>query len=339
MEEIMNQEQALSSHNGLDVDGFRSKFNSIICSLDCSVSDKSDSFSTSLVSVRLGVLDLLRYDGYGLSGGRRGFRHIREDLSDDFILALPLTVPVVISQSRRSTTVEPGSCVLLATARPFVGKCGIPPSYIYSEFVLRIPGPLLRQHVPYIDDCCARSINVNYGAGKVLLSLVESLIEERADYSELQAKLFGKIVLNAVANVARGAPELADFQSRQSRSAHSRIFECARDFIESNLSNSSLDPSRIATHCNISVSYLHAAFAATSWTVGGFTKEIRLQRCRAALQNPLMRHHSIIETAMQWGFNSSSSFNHAYRARFGKSPSEERLMSLTTPVLGESLTS
>lgn len=333
----LNSAHVISAERMLNVHSFSNRFNSIVCGLDCNVSKTLAPFSSSLLSVRLGALDVLKYDGHGLRGGRRGFQHIRQDALDDFIVAIPLTVPVAITQAGRSAHVEPGACGLLTTAKPFEGLCGTAPSYTYSEFVLRLPGPLLRQHMPNIDDCCARSISVRGGTGKVLLSLVETLIDERNDYSALQAARFGTMVLDAVVNLTLGAPELANFQSRQNLSAHARIFAAAREFIESNLSNSSLDPRTIAQHCDISTSYLHAAFAAHSTSVSGFVRETRLQRCRSALQNPALRHQSIIEIAMRWGFNSASSFNHAYRARFGKSPSEDRVLSLSAPLLSKNL--
>lgn len=279
---------------------------------------------TTLDWVALGNLDVVRYEGCGVRGGRRDWRHIREDGVDDFYVILPLTGPAAISQSGRSIIVEPGACTLLATIRPFAGVCGNPPNYEYSEFVVRIPGPLLRQHIPHADTCCARPISVCRGTGKILWSLLEALVREGTACSGAPAERFGKMVLFATVNTILGTPGLPELpESRQS--SRSRVFERAKEFIESQLSDPALDPARIAQHCRISVSYLHAAFAAHSHRVGTYIRELRLQRCREALQNPFLSHQSIIEIAMRWGFNSAPGFTRAYRALYGRPPSEERM--------------
>jgi AraC family transcriptional regulator, positive regulator of tynA and feaB len=321
----MNNLQPLSQDSGLDADSFQKKWNSILCSVDCSFADKPNSlFTHHLEGTHVGELDVYRYDGRGLRGGRRGVHHFREDELDVYVLLLPLTIPVNLSQSGRSAIVEPGTCSFVCTTKPFNSLCGTSPSYAYSELIVRIPGPLIRQRVPYIDECCVRPIAIRRGAGKVLQSLVETLIDERTDYSESQAGRFGTILLNVLANVTLEAAELAQLQSPQRPSAHNKIYEHSKNFIESNLSNSDLDPALIAKHCQISVSYLHAVFAESSLSVAAYIREIRLQRCRDALQNPSLRYQSIIDIAYRWGFNSSSSFYRLYHARFGKSPSEDR---------------
>jgi AraC family transcriptional regulator, positive regulator of tynA and feaB len=328
----MNNLQPLSQDSGLDADSFQKKFSSMLCSVDCSFAEKPNSaFTHHLEGAQVGELDVYRYDGRGLRGGRRSVHHFREDELDVYVLLLPLTIPVSLMQLGRSAIVEPGTCSFVCTTKPFNSLCGTSPTYAYSELIVRIPGPLIRQRVPYIDECCVRPIAIRRGAGKVLQSLVETLIDERTDYSESQAGRFGTILLDVVANVTLEAAELVELQSPQRPSAHNKIYEHARGFIESNLSNPDLDPALIAKNCHISVSYLHAVFAESSLSAAAYVREIRLQRCRNALQNPSLRYQSIIDIAYRWGFNCSSSFYRVYRARFGKCPSEDRDSALTVP--------
>jgi AraC-like DNA-binding protein len=321
----MNNLQPLSQDSGLDADSFQNKFSSIVCSVDCSFADKPSSlFTHHLEGTHVGELDVYRYAGRGLRGGRRSVHHFRDDELDVYVLILPLAIPVNLSQSGRSAIVEPGTCSFVCTTKPFDSLCGASPTHSYSELIVRIPGPLIRQRVPYIDECCVRPIAIRRGAGKVLQSLVETLIDERSNYSGSQAGRFGTILLDVLANVTLEAAELVELQSPQRPSAHDKIYEHARGFIESNLSNPDLDPALIAKHCHISVSYLHAVFAKSSLSVAAYIREIRLQRCRDALQNSSLQYQPIIDIAYRWGFKCSASFYRVYRARFGISPSEDR---------------
>jgi AraC-like DNA-binding protein len=58
--------------------------------------------------------------------------------------------------------------------------------------------------------------------------------------------------------------------------------------------------------------------------VAGYIRERRLQGCRAALLAPMLQQRSIIEIAGDWGFEDPSYFSHAYKARFGVTPRQDR---------------
>lgn len=322
----MRNRQSLSGPAGWNKKNFQKELGSVLCAIDCSpLGDGASSFASTLHGVHLGALDVVKYEGRGLRGGRRGLCHIREDEVDDFFIVLPLNAPLSISQSNHTAIVEPGACVVLGTLRPFEGLCGAP---AYAELVARIPGSLLRRQVAHADDCCARPISTRHGAGRILGSLLETLVEERSNYSGAQADRFGPVLLDTVVSTLLDAPELPDFSAPR-QSAHAMVFERARDFIESRLSDPALDPEQVARHCRVSVSYLYAAFAAiSSLSVRAFIRETRLQRCREALQNPRLHHQSIMAIAMRWGFDSAPGFTRAYRTRFGKPPREDRAVRL-----------
>ena len=309
-----------------DGDELQHMLNAKLCCIDCKLEHEADTppSAAAVEDVQLGALDVVRFEGCGLKGARRSLQHIREDGIDDFYLVMPLTSAVALSQSSRSIILEPGASALLSAGLPFEGHCSSTPNQFYSQMTVRVPASNFRQHVPYVDECCTRPIPVTCGVGKVLRSLVDTLLEERSNCSGSRAERFGAMLLGTIVNTVLDALDPAGMHVPH-QNACSRIFEQASNFIESHLSDPALDPARVAQHCRISVSYLHAAFAAAaSQGVGAFIRESRLQRCREALQNPFLRHRSIIGIAMQWGFNSAPGFTRAYRARFGLPPSEDR---------------
>lgn len=321
----MDQEHAEFRAARLGLNEFNEKLNTTVCMLDCTSAVREPRFSITFEHLHLGALDVLRYDSYGFKAGRRGFRHIREDKIDDVLLILPLTTPVGISQKGRAIVLNPNEGTLVSTLQPFEGICCTPLASRFSELVVRIPGPLLRQRVAHADLCCVNPIKMDSGSGKVLRAFLDNLVEEHHDFSATQGERFGKMLVEAVANIAPHACDMLKSGAALYQSPRSRIFGRATEFIDSKLSDPALTPALIAHHFRISVSYLHAIFAASSQSVSGYIREARLQRCREALRDPLLHHQSIIEIAMRWGFNSASSFNHAYRRRFNSSPSEDRI--------------
>lgn len=323
----MNQMQA-TAPRGLDIGGFLDKLNPVVGLLDCRVAARPQPFACSIERVSLGALDVLRYDGQGLQTSRRGPVHIRESRVDSFFATFPLTAPMALTQSGRMAVARPGSAVLLTTDQPFDCLFDVASDQTYAQLMLRIPGALLRRHVPHIDECCARTIALDHGAGRVLQRLVENLLDHSHGCSPTQAERFGSILLDTFANVAMEAPEWLACQGVREDVARTRLLARAQAFIESQLSDPELDPARVAAHCQISVRYLHAIFSAASLGVAAYIRDLRLQRCREALRNPQLRDRSVTEIAMRWGFGSSSSFNRAYRTRFGSAPSEDRILLL-----------
>lgn len=146
----------------------------------------------------------------------------------------------------------------------------------------------------------------------------ESLLGEHSDR-------FGTMVVDSIANAILSAPELSPQRSgTHSRSARSYTYEAALTFIAQRLDDPLLSVASIASHCRVSPRALHAAFSIHGESVSAYVREQRLQRCHDALRNPSMGDKNIIDIAMMWGFNDAAYFSNVYKARFGRTPKQER---------------
>jgi AraC-like DNA-binding protein len=183
---------------------------------------------------------------------------------------------------------------------------------------------VLRRTVQLIDDCCGRVVKIRHGATKMMVGLIEIALAEGSALSEAAAQRFGMVIVEAVANAALEAPELSAARLSSQQTTQERIFECAKIYIERNLSDPELDSRRIAAHCRISVRYLHAIFAAYSTTVCSFIRHSRLRQCRVELQDPSLRSKSVTEIFNRWGFSDPAHFSRAYKHQYGIAPSHER---------------
>ncbi|MFD7689287.1 helix-turn-helix domain-containing protein [Streptomyces sp. NPDC059781] len=95
-------------------------------------------------------------------------------------------------------------------------------------------------------------------------------------------------------------------------------------FITHNLSDPELSPATTAAHHHISVRLLHALFEEEPETVGATIRRRRLERTRADLADPRLRHRTIGEIALRWGFRHPADFSRAFRRAYGISPSDFR---------------
>jgi len=96
------------------------------------------------------------------------------------------------------------------------------------------------------------------------------------------------------------------------------------EFVNRNISDVQLSPRRTAEHFGISARYVHKLFAVRRTTFGSYVLGKRLEHIRGDLLSPLCRDQPISILAYRWGFNDLSSFNRAFKNRFGCSPSRFR---------------
>jgi AraC-like DNA-binding protein len=91
-----------------------------------------------------------------------------------------------------------------------------------------------------------------------------------------------------------------------------------------NLSEARLSAKTLARRHGLSDRYVHKLFEESGQTFGQFVQEERLQRALTHLTDPARMGMPISEIAAQAGFSVPSSFNRAFRRRFGDSPGQFR---------------
>jgi acetamidase/formamidase/AraC-like DNA-binding protein len=118
------------------------------------------------------------------------------------------------------------------------------------------------------------------------------------------------------------APEL-DGPRDPSATQHAVFYRICQA-VEARLGDTSLRPADIAAAEGLSIRYVHKAFDAAGQTFGTYLRNRRLDRCRADLTDPLQVKTTVAEIALRWGFGDAAHFSHAFRDRFGHSPSSVR---------------
>lgn len=278
-------------------------------------------------SVKLGNVEVFKHEGTSLFKFARTRKHILNDLKGDLVIALPLRGGTFLVQAGKRSSLEPGSYRVVSTSMPFFGSCGLELRTQYSVILVRIPGAMLRQELPNIDDLCNLSFRIRPGAGNIMKSLIELSLEEGKSLSLQQAEYLGKSVIHSASTALLETSELDSHRIKVPITSHDRIFESAKNFILNNLANPMLDSTLVAAHCGVSERYLRVVFNSASIKLCAYIRETRLDQCRASLRNPGLRHRSVIEIAMSWGFVDPPYFSRIYKERFGKTPREDRCQS------------
>ena len=93
-----------------------------------------------------------------------------------------------------------------------------------------------------------------------------------------------------------------------------------QESIEQQLDDETLSPEGIAAAHHISVRYINKLFEREGTSLARWIRMRRLERCRMDLEDPGKSEHSISDIAYAHGFGNISSFNRAFRSRFGLSP-------------------
>ena len=89
------------------------------CDVDMTVALDRPACHTRLESVRLGPVDVLRYQSEGMQRGNRRWEHIRRDNADFISLYIPLSMEFYIENLDASVRLGPESFTFIATNRPF----------------------------------------------------------------------------------------------------------------------------------------------------------------------------------------------------------------------------
>jgi AraC family transcriptional regulator, positive regulator of tynA and feaB len=92
------------------------------------------------------------------------------------------------------------------------------------------------------------------------------------------------------------------------------------DYTNHNIADGALAPPGVALRFGISVRYLHKLFAGSGVTFGAYVAMRRLDHVRSELITASDPPPSIAALARKWGFRDISTFNRAFRKRFGCAP-------------------
>ena len=246
--------------------------------------------------------------------------HVRTQFASQrplFFLQVQLEGESVNRQGGREASLKGGDFTLCDGTRHYEATFAGPARML----VLGVPEAKLRRHIACPESLVAVPMSGSHGVSGLLSRF---LCGYWSDCSrELGAGAAERVSL-AVLDLLGAA--YADVPRPQSGPASLGSAHRIRiiNYIESNLHDPDLTPTRIAEACKITPRYLHHLFSDQDETVARYILRRRLDACARALESGAQRGRTVTAIAFDHGFNSPTHFGRVFRAKFGVTPREYR---------------
>jgi AraC-like DNA-binding protein len=242
---------------------------------------------------------------------------IRRDDRGVLKVVFQLQGRAVIEQCGAQVVLNPGEWSIYDASRPYVV---VNPEAI--EFLaMLVPRERLINANANISRYLLQRSSATVGLGRLICAYLGVLLDEM---SGLDADSERQLVDSAIELVQLAVAG----RNRIGRAMGATVV--SKDRIKAYINRHLRDPGfsieSIADVMHCSKRHLHKMFNEESDTISHFLWNARLERCRADLGNPQLRGQSITAIAFSWGFNNAAHFSRCFKARFGLSPSEHRLL-------------
>ncbi|MCX5358172.1 helix-turn-helix domain-containing protein [Streptomyces sp. NBC_00124] len=251
---------------------------------------------------------------------RRSPAHIRRRDPEDYFLVLVRQSAIRLEQARNVVCLSSGDMALFSSSQPltcdFLDRGGL-----VCLTLLRIPRALLPLADHRADRMLAERLPNKSGSGALLGTYLTSLPAAARGSGPVELARLGAIGVDLAGSLL--AARYRDQDSLPAETRRTALLVRISAFIDHQLADPALDPAAIAAHHHISVRTLHQ-FQGEPESVAATIRRRRLERCRADLTEPHLRHRTIGDTALRWGFRHPADFSRAFRRAYGVSPGEVR---------------
>jgi AraC-like DNA-binding protein len=223
-----------------------------------------------------------------------------------------------LAQDGRENALGTGDLGLYDMSRPFDGWRG--PDMTPNEWVMvTFPRALLPLSPSVVRPLLGVPMSGSRDVGALVSGFVGRLAADLDLYAPqdvlgLSATLVDLVAILVAHTAGDTAPE----------PDHRTLMVRVQAFIRNRLGDPGLTPAMVAAAHNISTRQLQRLFQASGLTVAGWIRELRLERCRRDLADPLLRGRPVHLVAARWGFTDAAHFSHVFRSAYGLGPKAYR---------------
>jgi AraC family transcriptional activator of tynA and feaB len=245
--------------------------------------------------------------------------NVAESQVEGFFANFILTGDLRVEQAGRSVLAKPGDLVVYDTSSPVTMTSR--GDSIYEDISFLIPKSCfsrvsnLENQLRNVLVKKQRMINPLYSGLRFLADNIGTLSED-----EIMSLYESCVSLIPLSVKDRDDPSKRNLDDKHGEFLRQEI----KVYLNRNLSEAELSPVFAAQHFSISVRYVHKLFAGSGTTFNAYLLARRLDNVRDDLLSPLNRPQPISALAYRWGFRDLSSFNRAFKKRFGCTPRQLR---------------
>ncbi|MQS34237.1 helix-turn-helix domain-containing protein [Streptomyces katsurahamanus] len=254
------------------------------------------------------------------SSSVRTHAQIRRHDPEDYYLFAVRGGRIGLEQDRTTSLFRAGDLGLYSTSRPL--EAAFRGGREVRVEMIRLPRALLPLPLDTVDRLLAERLSPRTGSGALLDRYLSGMLRRAQECGPAELPWLGSVAADLAVTFLAGLLDSA--RAVPSESRKQALLARIDAFIESHLSSADLRPAAIAEHHHISVRMLHALFQERPETVSAAIRRRRLERCRADLTDPRLRHRTVGEIGLGWGFRHPADFSRAFRAAYGMPPGEFR---------------
>ena len=244
--------------------------------------------------------------------------------SGDFVVLLPRGGRMRFEQGRLAQEACNGSALLNDTSRPW--RLDVIDNQLKLT-ATRVPREGLLALVPNAEDLAGRPVPAASPATVSLLTATLDLVRQFGpDLDPLVRGTVSRHLVDLSALVLGAKGDTAEL-ARGRGLAAAQLMVIKR-YVVDQLSEPKLSVAEVAARHSVSVRYVQLLFERSGTTFTRFLMEQRLLAAYDRLTNVLTRTASITQIASECGFGDLSTFNRAFRRRFGATPSDKRVEGL-----------
>jgi AraC-like DNA-binding protein len=278
-------------------------------------------FSGRMVRADIGDLRFVEFNS-DAAVVRHSRAHIARSGDTHYLIRFQLGRESVCSQGGEEVRLRAGDFALCDTARPYQLAFNHPVSIL----TLRVAKNVLQRYVGAPESLVNIAISGSRGAG----ALASRVIREIWKSSDVAlgpgvAPRCANVVLELIACAYVGIERCKVDKSCLASALRLRIM----DFIDEELCDPDLSPAAVAAAMKISTRHVHRQFAQQGGSVTRYILQRRLEKCRAALADPLLGGLSVTHICSEYGFRSLPHFSRLFRDEYGMAPRDFRRAAAT----------
>ena len=239
---------------------------------------------------------------------------IQQSNDNVFFVGLMLAGGATLSQDDHLAELHEGDIAILDSSRAYV--IDVPRSF--DALWVSVPRYRLEGRLQSLSDIMAQRIDGSTSIGHIASNMLNAALEEAPRLQTTEANRIANHFLDllGLSLASRAATRNVDRSTPYRKSMLRRV----QDYVEQHLDVEDLAPENVATAHGVSVRYINKLFEREGTSVARWIRLRRLERCRMDLENPANASRSISDIAYSHGFGNISSFNRAFRSRFGLAP-------------------